>query len=97
MVPAGHAAKIDKGKKYEKHREPIMIYLFVSQQENNAVETYLAINRYFDYTGLLVFPMVPFGHGRTRSRTSTSKARSSSGTTRTSASLRSALALFSSA
>lgn len=56
MVGCFDIAKIDKGKKYDKVREPIMIYLFVPVTEQQEVETYLAYNRYFDYTGILVFP-----------------------------------------
>lgn len=56
MVALFHPAKIDKGKKFDKVREPIMIYVFVSLTELQDVETYLAHQRYFDYTGILVFP-----------------------------------------
>lgn len=56
MVEARDPAKIDKGKKYDKVREPIMVYVFVSLTELQDVETYLAYQRYFDYTGILVFP-----------------------------------------
>lgn len=56
MVASRDSAKIDKGKKYDKVREPIMIYIFVPVTELQEVETYLAYNRYFDYTGILVFP-----------------------------------------
>ena len=53
-------AKIDKGKLYDKQREPIIIYIFVSSVEQLEVETYLAQNRVYEYCGLFVFPIVDF-------------------------------------